>query len=135
AAATSETSAELAFAFGIASLGSLGTAVYRAHLAGTLPSGLPAQVAEAARDSLASAMATAGGLPDPLAALVLASSRDAFTSGMHVVAALSAVILLGVAVLALTLLSHIGPIGATASEGRVDRVSSEVDTAPAGVLT
>ncbi|MGH2489496.1 MAG: MFS transporter, partial [Candidatus Limnocylindria bacterium] len=48
----SETSGELGGALGIAILGSLGTAVYRTGVADALPSGIPASVADAARDTL-----------------------------------------------------------------------------------
>jgi MFS transporter, DHA2 family, multidrug resistance protein len=109
AAALSETSGELAFAFGIASLGSLGAAVYRGRLDAA---GLPAQLAEAARDSLAGAVTAAATLPEPAAAALLASAHDAFVDGLHAVAATSALVLLGVAVLALTMLRHVRPLGA-----------------------
>ncbi|HET6318134.1 MAG TPA: hypothetical protein VFG86_16895, partial [Chloroflexota bacterium] len=80
AASLSETSAEFAFALGIAVLGSLGTAVYRLQVA----SGLPAGVAvDAARDSLAGAVALAATLPEPLGNLMLIAAREAFTSGLH----------------------------------------------------
>jgi MFS transporter, DHA2 family, multidrug resistance protein len=81
AAALSETSAEFAFALGIALLGSLGTAVYRLQL---------------------------GDSADPLAA------QQAFTNGMHVVADASGLVLLAVALMALTLLRHVPRIGTSA---------------------
>jgi DHA2 family multidrug resistance protein-like MFS transporter len=108
AASLSETSAEFAFALGIALLGSLGTAVYRAEVASAVPAG-PA--GDAARDSLAGAIAVVGTLPQPLAAALLVAAREAFTSGMHAVAAVSALVLLGVAVLVLRTLGHVRPIG------------------------
>jgi DHA2 family multidrug resistance protein-like MFS transporter len=120
AASLSETSADFAFALGIAVLGSLGTAVYRLQVASGLPAG-PA--VDAARDSLAGAVALAATLPEPLGNLVLIAARDAFTSGLHVVAGASAVVLLGVAVLALSMLRAVRPIGATplaeTAEGRL----------------
>src|ERR671910_673290 len=51
----SETSGELGGALGIAILGSLGTAVYRSELGDSLPSNLPAEAAEVARDTLGGA--------------------------------------------------------------------------------
>jgi MFS transporter, DHA2 family, multidrug resistance protein len=82
AASLSETNAEFAFALGIALLGSLGTAVYRAEVAAAVPAGPAGDAA-----------------------------REAFTSGMHAVAAVSALVLLGVAVLVLRTLGQVRPIG------------------------
>ena len=111
AAAMNETSGEFGFALGIATLGSLGTAVYRSRIA--VPADVPAAAAQAARDTLAGATAAAAGLPDELAAALLTSARAAYTSGLHVAAAVSAILLAGVAVLVVTLLRHVRPSGAT----------------------
>ncbi len=105
AASLSETSAEFAFALGIAVLGSLGTAVYRTQIAA---SSAAAAGGDMARDSLAGAVAVAATLPAPLDGVVLSSAREAFTSGLHVVAAISGVVLFGVAVLVLTSLRGVG---------------------------
>lgn len=83
ASATSETSAEFGIAMGIASFGSIATAVYR----DALPTSAPA----AARESITGAISTG----DP--ALVNAA-RDAFTSGLHTVAGIAAVIVVVFAV-------------------------------------
>ena len=117
AAAVSETSAELAFAFGIASLGSLGGAIYRLQVGRLLPAGLPAAATDASRESLAGALGAAGGLPDGLSAPLLAAARGAFVDSLHVVAVVSALILLGVGLLALRALRHIPPIGTPAQAG------------------
>jgi len=104
---------ELGYALGIAVLGSIGTAVYRTQLADQLSSGIPAQAAAAARESLAGATAAAQSLPEQLAAALLASAREAFTSGLHTVAVVAAILLSGVAVLIVTGLRHLPPIGQT----------------------
>lgn len=65
----------------------------------------------AARDSLACATAAAGSLPDQLAEALLAVAREAFTSGLHAVAAVAALVLVGVAILILATLRHLAPIG------------------------
>ena len=71
----SETSGELGGALGIAILGSLGTAVYRAGVADALPPDIPAEVADAARDTLGGALAIAESLPGVLGdALVAVAS-------------------------------------------------------------
>ncbi|MCP3802859.1 MFS transporter [Allokutzneria sp. A3M-2-11 16] len=82
ASALSETGNEFGGALGIAVLGSLGTAVYRANL----PAGVPSQVTE----SVAGAVGTPA----------LAAARIAFTSAIHVVAVvgvgISLIVMLGV---------------------------------------
>jgi DHA2 family multidrug resistance protein-like MFS transporter len=87
----SETSGELGGALGIAILGSIGTALYRADVADTLPPGLPAEVANAARDTLGGAVAIAQELPGELAAAVVASAQVAFVDALHLVAVVAAV--------------------------------------------
>ncbi|HEV8488186.1 MAG TPA: MFS transporter [Candidatus Limnocylindrales bacterium] len=87
----SETSGELGGALGIAILGSVGTAVYRTEIANSLPSGIPAEVAEAARDTLGGALAIAQTLPDALGAAVVAAAQTAFIDALHLVAAVATV--------------------------------------------
>ena len=86
----SETSGELGGALGIAILGSIGTAVYRTEVADSLPSGIPAEVADAARDTLGGALAIAQTLPDALGAALVAAAQVAFIDALHVVAAVAA---------------------------------------------
>jgi MFS transporter, DHA2 family, multidrug resistance protein len=109
AAAMNETSGQFGFALGIAALGSLGTAVYRARV--TVPAGVPADAAHATRDTLAGATTAAGRLPARLGGPLLDSAHGAFMSGMHVVAAISAGLLVVVAVVVATLLRHVRPSG------------------------
>jgi DHA2 family multidrug resistance protein-like MFS transporter len=94
--------------------------VYRLQVASGLPAGA---AVDAAQDSLAGGVALAATLPEPLGNLVLIAAREAYTSGLHVVAGASAVVLLGVAVLALSMLREVRPIGATqlteTADGRV----------------
>jgi DHA2 family multidrug resistance protein-like MFS transporter len=116
AAATSETSAEFGFALGIATLGSLGAAVYRGLMADAVPVEVPQLAADAARDTLAGATVAAANLPDPLGVLLLATAREAFTSGMHAAAFVSALVLLGVALLAVTMLRHVRPLAEPGAE-------------------
>ncbi len=130
AASMLETSSEFGFALGIATLGSIGTAAYRSQIAGTIPAGVPAEAAAIARDTLAGASAAAGTLGDQVAVGLLIAARAAFTSGMHVVTALSAVLLLAVAVLVLATLRHLRPIG-QAQHDDVEREQS--DGRPASV--
>jgi len=87
----SETGGELGGALGIAILGSVGTAVYRTEVAEMLPSGIPAEVADAARDTLGGALAIAQTLPDALASGLVAAAQTAFVDALHLVAAVAAV--------------------------------------------
>jgi DHA2 family multidrug resistance protein-like MFS transporter len=115
AAALNETAGEFGFAFGIAALGSIGTAVYRAQFAGHAPGGVPAGALRAAHDSLTGAVAAAQHLPARVAGTLLAPAHEAFTAGLHVIAGLSAVLLAGVAILTTILLRHVPPIGTATS--------------------
>ena len=87
----SETSGELGGALGIAILGSVGTAVYRTEVAESLPPGIPAEVADAARDTLGGALAIAQTLPEALGAPLVAAAQLAFIDAIHFVAAVAAV--------------------------------------------
>jgi DHA2 family multidrug resistance protein-like MFS transporter len=109
ASAISETGAEFGGALGIAVFGSIGVAVYRSRLADGLLAGVPAQQAEAARDTLGGANEAAAQLPGDLGATVLDSARDAFTAGLQVTAVTGAVLLAAVAVLAAILLRDARP--------------------------
>jgi DHA2 family multidrug resistance protein-like MFS transporter len=116
AASMNETSGEFGFALGIAALGSIGTAVYRSQIAGAIPTGVPHAAAAAIRDTLAGATAAAANLPAPISAALLGPARAAYTSGMNVVALVCAALLLGVAVVAVTLLKDVRPSGAPETE-------------------
>jgi MFS transporter, DHA2 family, multidrug resistance protein len=107
ASALAETSAELGGALGIAILGVTGTAAYRSRVADAVPAGLPPDAAAAARATLGGAMATAGRLPDQLGAALLGAARQAFAQGLHLAFAVSAALLLAVAVLATALLRRV----------------------------
>jgi DHA2 family multidrug resistance protein-like MFS transporter len=109
ASGISETGSELGGALGIAILGSIGVAIYRGGLADALPAGVPAQAAAAARDTLGGAAAAARQLPADAGAALLAASREAFTTGLQVTAGISAVVAVGIAVLATVMLREVPP--------------------------
>ncbi|MDE3720436.1 MFS transporter [Nocardiopsis sp. N85] len=85
AASLSETSGELGIALGVALMGSLSAAVYRA---GVEP---PAGVPEEAGHTLAGAVAVARDLPADLAAALLGPAREAFTAGLNLAGVLGAI--------------------------------------------
>lgn len=115
ASGISETSMELSHALGIAVIGSVAAAVYRAVAADTLPATLPAEALTAGRDSLFAAAAVAGDLTQGDAAALLAAGREAFVSSLHVAAGIGAVLTAVLTVLAVTVLRH-ATAGATTAQ-------------------
>jgi DHA2 family multidrug resistance protein-like MFS transporter len=101
ASAISETSTELGAALGIAVLGSVGAAVYRAHL--------PAGVPHGATDSLGAAVAVSHQLSPARGAHLLDAAQAAFTDGFQVTALVSAA-LMAAAATAIVVLLRGGPI-------------------------
>ncbi|WP_137389413.1 MFS transporter [Rhodoligotrophos defluvii] len=106
ASAISETGAEFGGVVGIAVLGSIGVAVYRSLMGATLPSGLSADAAEAARGSLGGAAAVARSLDGAAAAGLLDAARAAFTQAMAIATGLCALLALAGAIAALMLLRN-----------------------------
>jgi DHA2 family multidrug resistance protein-like MFS transporter len=97
ASGISETGAELGGALGIAILGSLGTAVYRANLSAGMPAALPPGDQAAALDSLGGAMQVASGLPSQLGDALIEAGKVAFVDGLHITTGVTAVVALVVA--------------------------------------
>ena len=125
ASGISETGAELGGALGISVLGSIGTAIYRGGVAQGIPQGIPAEAADVARDTLGGAVSVAAQLPGELGGPLLDSARTAFVQGMHVVAAISAVVALGAAVVSLVVLRNIPP-GSPQEEGEPEHAEAAV---------
>ncbi|MEU8822963.1 MFS transporter [Streptomyces sp. NPDC048636] len=100
AAALLETGQEFGGAMGMAVLGSVGTAVYRADVKDTMPDGLPPAAVEAVRETLGVADAVAERLSGGTGELVLHSAREAFTHGMRIASVTGAGVLIAGAVLA-----------------------------------
>lgn len=101
-----QTTNEFGLGLGIATLATLGTAVYRSNLEGALGN-MPPDAADAARESIDRAVTAAGQLPAEQSGNLLAAAREAFTSGVHVVGIVSAVFYAGLAVLALRAFRHV----------------------------
>ncbi|RZQ63049.1 MFS transporter [Amycolatopsis suaedae] len=81
ASAVSETAGELGVGVGVATVGSLVTAVYAAGLADRMPAGVPAEAASAAGEGVAAAMSAAGTLPPGTAGQLVEAAKGAFTDG------------------------------------------------------
>ena len=116
ASGISETGSELGGALGIAILGSIGTAVYRGQLADTVPAGIPAEAVAVAEDTLGGAVAVTAQLPDQVGAALLDAARVAFIDGMQLTSLIAAVMAVGVALLAVTVLRSTGMPSSGAEE-------------------
>lgn len=108
ASGLSETSAELGGALGIALLGSIVTAVYRALMAAAEPGGVPAEALARARDTLGGAVSIAAGLPEPAGGALAGAAREAFIEGFVFAALLCTAIALATALLAVAVLRRTG---------------------------
>ncbi|MFI5929100.1 MFS transporter [Micromonospora sp. NPDC051543] len=113
----SQLSNEFGATLGAALLGTVGFAVYRNQVDDKLPADLPDGAAAAAGDSLAGAAAVLASLPERVAAAVQDVAQAAFATGLHVVVAINAVLLAGLAVLVATTLKHIPPFGTSQGPG------------------
>jgi MFS transporter, DHA2 family, multidrug resistance protein len=131
ASGISETGSELGGALGIAILGSIGVAIYRAGLAERLPAGVPSQASAAARDTLGGAVGVAQQLPAGVGAALLAAARESFTTGLQVTAGISAVVAVGIAVVATVMLRGV-PTTAEAAEAGTAGPAAEVEPRRAG---
>jgi MFS transporter, DHA2 family, multidrug resistance protein len=108
ASSISETSSEFGGALGIAVLGSVGTFVYRRHVAGAIPFGVPVEAADAALSTLGGAVAVAAQLPAPMGAELLHVAKSAFAQSLAVTAWISAAIAIATAIATAVLLRHVG---------------------------
>lgn len=111
AAAINETGGEFGIALGIAAIGSLGTLIYRLNMNDAIPAGVSGSVADTARESVVGATSAAGDLPAPLASDLLEAAREAFATALDTVAVVSAIVLVGLAILAAVTLRGLRPLG------------------------
>ncbi len=107
ASGVSETASELGGALGISILGSIGVAIYRADVGGTVPAAVPAPAAEVARDTLGAAVGVAQQLPGQVGEALLMAAREAFVHGMQLTSGIAAVLAVSLAVLSFLLLRDI----------------------------
>ena len=107
ASAISETSSELGLALGIATIGSIGTAVYRRDMADAIPAGIPAEAADAARDTLGSALAVGARLPRQIGAELIELARAAFSHALQMSVIAAAILVTVLAVVVVVTLKHI----------------------------
>jgi MFS transporter, DHA2 family, multidrug resistance protein len=108
ASGISETGAELGGALGIAILGSVGVAIYRGEIADRLPETVPAAAEAVASDTLGSAVTVAGQLPSQVGDVVVTTAREAFVHGMQLTSGIATFVAIGLAILAVVALRHVG---------------------------
>ncbi|MFN3581037.1 MAG: MFS transporter [Pseudomonas sp.] len=118
ASATSETAAELGMALGIAVIGSIGTAVYRRHMAENVPSDLALDQAGIAIDTIGGALGVIASLPAEPAAQLLLAVQEAFSAALHTNAIIGALIMLATALLTARFLRHLPVLAGAHVEGQ-----------------
>jgi DHA2 family multidrug resistance protein-like MFS transporter len=111
ASAISETCAEFGGALGIAVLGSIGTAIYRAEMANAIPAGVASESAETARSTLGGALSVAEQLANPAGVQILEAARNAFSQSLELAALISAALALVTAVVVAVVLRDARPGG------------------------
>jgi DHA2 family multidrug resistance protein-like MFS transporter len=121
AAAISETSSEFGGALGIAILGSVAAAVYRVRMIDAIPASVGPEEAEAARNTLAGAVAAAEQLPGSLSGEVLGAARLAFAQSFDLTAVVTAGVLILTAALVAIVLRDGGSEGETVADPVVER--------------
>jgi DHA2 family multidrug resistance protein-like MFS transporter len=109
ASAMSETCGELGAALGVAVMGSIGTAVYRGQMDGSLPVVLSPEEAKTAGDTLVGAITVSQNLPDSIAFELLDQARNAFIAGFNMVSAISLIASILVAILVFRMLHNLKP--------------------------
>ncbi|MFC9433733.1 MFS transporter [Nocardia sp. NPDC057030] len=99
AASLAETSNYLGSMLGMAVLGSIGAAVYRAGVADSIPDSLTPEAARNAHETVAGAVAVAPQLAPDQATPLLDAARDSFASGLSIAGVIGAVVFIGLAAL------------------------------------
>ena len=107
AVAVSDVFAGIGMAGGLAVVGSLSTAVYRARLTEHFPDGLNRHDLEAARDSVGGTVAHAEQLPHGLGSALLETASEAFTAATRSAYLAAAVLAVLLAILAAARLRHL----------------------------
>ncbi|MFG2000196.1 MFS transporter [Spirillospora sp. NPDC048911] len=114
ASAIAQTSGEFGIALGVATLGSLGTAVYGSRI--DVPGQVPAGARETAADSLSGAVEAAADLPAAVAADLLRAAHAAFSDALAAVSVTSAALVLALAAVSLVALRSVALAGEDAGK-------------------
>jgi DHA2 family multidrug resistance protein-like MFS transporter len=129
AASLASTGGELGVALGIATLGSIATALYQSTVA--IPSSVPADAAGAAGESMPGAFIAASDLPANVANGVLDTAREAFSSALNVTSVICAIAFAALAVLAWATIRAIPPMGAHGGPPPEEAPAGEDEEVPA----
>lgn len=108
ASSLSETGSELGLALGVATLGTLGTVVYRDQIAAAMPGGISGDDAVAAEQNIAEAISVSQHQPPPLGTELFDAATTAFTDGLTIVSLVSAGIAAVLAIVTAIVLRNIG---------------------------
>ncbi|MFI6072056.1 MFS transporter [Actinoplanes sp. NPDC051343] len=119
ASSVSETGQEFGGALGTAVLGSIGAHVFREAAADKLPSGLPADVAASAGQTISNAVSAAQQLGGSVGDELLRAARSAFSDAMSVAGLTAACVMVAGALLALVYLRNVR-VAAPAQPGAED---------------
>jgi DHA2 family multidrug resistance protein-like MFS transporter len=127
ASAISETGAEFGGALGIAVLGSIGMAIYRSHIAEGIPSKLPLETVELAKETLGGAITAAAELSNATGSALATAAHKAFVDGLHVVAAIGAAGFFALALLTVFALRRIVVHGGAEAAPEVPSLLAEAE--------
>jgi DHA2 family multidrug resistance protein-like MFS transporter len=105
ASAMISTAGEFGIAMGVATLGVVGTAVYRDQV--EVDPAITGKASEAAGESIAGALAVAPTLPEPQASTLLDSAFDAIAASLNATAAISGALILLAGILAMVTLHKV----------------------------
>ncbi|WP_137825509.1 MFS transporter [Brevibacterium sp. 2SA] len=100
AAAISNTGYEVGTSFGIAVLGSVLLGFYRTNLEDSVPAGLPGEVLEAAKETLAAALLYAEQISGDIGAALASAAMESFTTALSLTGGIASAILVAVAIFA-----------------------------------
>ncbi len=118
ASGISETSFEFGAALGVAVLGSIVGAIYRAQMSGLGVAELSPAALNAARETLAAAIEIANALDGDARTTLQSTARHAFTSGMHAAAIVSSALALTAAIVCRRFLRQTQPAVDIAAQAR-----------------
>lgn len=133
AGSMAQMSNEFGGTLGAALMGTIGFAVYRHDVAGSIPAGLSAHDAATARDSLAGASEASSHVSHQLGTSLLTPAHQAFVNGVHTVAVITAIVVFGIAILIAFRLKYVPPIGtaeAAASTPPAEEIEAATVSAP-----
>lgn len=111
ASAVEQTTSGLGAAVGMAAFGSIGMAIYRGGLEGSIPGMVPAETAGAVNESVGAGASIASQLPESVRSPLLETIHASFATGVQVAYGIGAVVLAITTVLVVWLLRGVRQVG------------------------